>query len=337
LAAESEFHNKKTYVDTLNKKAIERFLEITHDRYHKVVGQEFGKAVPAIFTDEPQFARKSPLVHASNMEDCFMPWTDDLPESFRLEYGYDLVDHFPELFWETKDRLPSPTRYNYHNHVCERFVSAFSDTIGHWCNDHRIGLTGHMMEEPTLYSQTSALGEAMRAYRSFSLPGIDILLDRMELNTAKQAQSVSHQSGCRGILSEMYGATNWTATFQDYKGQGDWQAALGVTLRCLHLSLVSMAGESKRDYPASINYQSAWYKEYSLVEDHFARVNTVTTRGRPCVRVGVIHPIESSWLCWGPADHTSTEQNERDENFLRLSEWLLFGMIDFDFISESLL
>lgn len=103
------------------------------------------------------------------------------------------------------------------------------------------------MEEPSLHSQTSALGEAMRAYRSFSLPGIDILLDRMELNTAKQVQSVSHQSGCRGILSEMYGATNWTATFQDYKGQGDWQGALGVTLRCLHLSLVSMAGESKRD------------------------------------------------------------------------------------------
>ena len=30
-----------------------------------------------------------------------------------------------------------------------------------------------MMEEPTLQSQTAALGEAMRSYRSFHIPGID--------------------------------------------------------------------------------------------------------------------------------------------------------------------
>ena len=40
-------------------------------------------------------------------------------------------------------------------------------------------LTGHMMEEPTLrLSQTAALGETMRSYRSFQLPGIDMLCDR---------------------------------------------------------------------------------------------------------------------------------------------------------------
>ena len=32
-----------------------------------------------------------------------------------------------------------------------------------------------MMEEPTLESQTAALGEAMRSYRGFDLPGIDML------------------------------------------------------------------------------------------------------------------------------------------------------------------
>ena len=50
-------------------------------------------------------------------------------------------------------------------------------------------LTGHMMAEATLESQTRALGEAMRAYRSFDIPGIDILANRYEHSTAKQAQS----------------------------------------------------------------------------------------------------------------------------------------------------
>lgn len=86
------------------------------------------------------------------------------------------------------------------------------------------------------------------------------------------------------------GVTNWDYDFRGHKFQGDWQAALGVTVRVPHLSWVSMNGEAKRDYPASISYQSPWYKEYKYVEDHFARVNTAMTRGKAVVRIGVIHP-----------------------------------------------
>ena len=67
----------------------------------------------------------------------------------------------------------SVARYHYHDFVAERFASSFADTIGNWCRDHNIMLTGHMMEEPTLTSQTNALGEAMRSYRSFQMPGIE--------------------------------------------------------------------------------------------------------------------------------------------------------------------
>ena len=96
-------------------------------------------------------------------------------------------------------------------------------------------------------------------------------------------------------------------------------------------------GEAKRDYPASINYQAPWYKEYPLIEDHFARVNTAMTRGTPLVHVGVIHPIESYWLHWGPSEQTAAIREQMDNNFKDITEWLLFGQIDFDFICESLL
>lgn len=115
------------------------------------------------------------------------------------------------------------------------------------------------------------------------------------------------------------------------------QMGLGVTVRVPHLSWVSMKGEAKRDYPASIGYQSPWWKDYAYVEDHFARVCTALTRGKPVVRVGVIHPIESYWLHWGPEDQTSGVRQERDRQFQSLTQWLLMGSIDFDFISESLL
>lgn len=198
-------------------------------------------------------------------------------------------------------------------------------------------LTGHMMEEPSLESQTSCLGEAMRSYRAFQLPGIDMLCDWREFTTAKQAQSAARQYGRPGVLSELYGVTNWDFDFRRHKLQGDWQAALGVTVRVPHLSWVSMNGEAKRDYPASFNYQAPWYQEYPYIEDHFARVNTTMTRGKPVCRVGVIHPIESYWLHWGARENTQAVRAQMDRRFRALTEWLLLGLIDFDFICESLL
>lgn len=108
------------------------------------------------------------------------------------------------------------------------------------------------MKEPTLQSQCSAVGETMRCYPYLDVPGVDMLRKDMELTTVKQAQSSSRQYGREGVMSELYGVTGWDFDFRDYKFYGDWQAALGVTLRVPHLSWMSMEGEAKRDFPASI-------------------------------------------------------------------------------------
>ena len=337
VASESEWFNNQTYVDTLNKEAIQKFIQITYGAYHNKVGDRFGKVIPAIFTDEPQFTHKTTLDSPFEGKDIIIPWTDDLADTYKADYQEDLLEKLPELFWELDKESVSPVRYHYHNHVAERFAKSFADQCGKWCMEHNLLLTGHMMEEPTLNSQTAALGEAMRSYRSFSLPGIDILCDSREYTTAKQAQSAAHQFGREGVLSELYGVTNWDFDFRGHKLQGDWQAALGVTVRVPHLTWVSMEGEAKRDYPASIGYQSPWYKQYAHIEDYFARVNTALTRGVPDVKIGVIHPIESYWLHFGPREQTQLIRECKEQRFREITEWLLFGLIDFDFIAESLL
>jgi len=329
--------NNQTYIDTLNKKAIQRFIEVTHEKYKEIVGDEFSKTVPAIFTDEPQVPRKSTLAFAKEKQVIKQPFTDEFPESYKATYNEDFFETFPEIIWNLPDNQYSVARYRFHEHTAELFASSFADTIGDWCEENNIRLTGHMMEEPSLHSQTAAIGDAMRSYRSFQLPGIDMLCDSHEYTTAKQAQSASRQYGCGGVLSELYGVTNWDFDFNGHKNQGDWQAALGVTVRVQHLAWVSMQGEAKRDYPASISYQSPWHNKYSYIEDHFARVNVAMTRGKADVKVGVIHPIESFWLDFGPNDQTAQKKEEAEYYFSTLCEWLLFGLIDFDYIAESLL
>ncbi len=337
VCCNNSWYNDQAYADTLNEEAIKRFIEVTHERYKEKVGAEFDKTVPAIFTDEPQFARKQTFKNSTDTDDVAMPWTDSVPEKYKELYGADIFDTLPEVFWDLKDSAPSLHRYRYHDFVAELFARSFADTVGSWCAENGIALTGHMMEEQSLHSQTAALGEAMRSYRSFQLPGIDLLCNNHEFTTAKQAQSAAHQFGYEGVLSELYGVTGWDCDFKTYKHQGDWQAALGITIRVPHLSWYAMAGEAKRDYPASISYQSPWYKEYKLIEDHFARVNTALTRGKPVINVGVIHPVESFWLRWGPNDKSAVFREGMDEKFHDLADWLLNGSVDFNFISESLL
>ena len=60
------------------------------------------------------------------------------------------------------------------------------------------------------------------------------------------------------------------------------------------------------------------------------------TRGVPDVNIGVIHPIESYWLMWGPNSQTKQKRKRLQENFENIINWLLFSNFDFDFISESM-
>ena len=331
-------YNGQAYIDTLNPEAVERFIELTYKPYTEAFGGEFGKTVQAIFTDEPQVARlPAPAFSAwERFGEVSFPWSEYLREAGMELFGEDILPLLPELCWEKKEGY-SLTRYRYRALIAHLFRQSYARQIGEWCRAHGIPFSGHFMLEEGLETQSTCTCDVMRCYAEEDIPGIDILRGYFEYTTAKQCQSVKHQSGKRQMMSELYGVTNWTADFRDYLLQGNWQAALGVTVRVPHLTWVSMKGNGKRDYPATFGYQAPWYREFPLVEDHFARLNTVLTRGKPVVRVGVIHPIESFWLVYGVNDKTAEQRAARDEEFHALCEWLLFGGVDFDYINEDLL
>ena len=326
-------HNGESYVNTLSKKAIDDFIESTHARYKAVLGDDFGTTAPSIFTDEPEYGQARRV--GNRLGTPRMPWDAELPEKYFARWNESLVDNIPLLFFDPADGEPT-VRWRYFALITDIFAECYADNIGSWCDKNGILLAGHMMFEDTLAAQTTANGESMRHYRAFGIPGIDILFGAHEFTTAKQCQSVVRQYGKEGMLAELYGVTGWEADFRDYKHQGDWLAALGVTFRMPHLSWMSMKGESKRDYPASIFSQSCWYREYKYLEDHFARLGMALTRGKPIVRIAVIHPVESCWLSFGTLSD-SGRLDELERNFKSLAEWLLSGGLDFDYLSESLL
>ena len=337
LEAPQPRFNDTPYVDALNPEAIKAFLDCTHEKYYSRFGQDFGKAVPAIFTDEPRHAFPKMPIFAKDKSIFSISYTDDFPTTYQKRWGADFFATLPEIFWDLEGGRHSVHRYRYHEHAAELFAAAYADTIGQWCQDHHIAFTGHLMLEQRLESQTRAVGDAMRAYRAFQIPGMDILCDDEELSTAKQVQSAARQFGRNRMLSELDGVTDWDFPFYGHKGHGDWQAALGVNLRVPHLSWLSMGGEAKRDYPAPIGPQSAWYKKYGIIADHFARLGVAMTQGRPLCRIAVVHPIESFWLLYGPQGDNALKLQQAEDDFASLLQWLLKNLLDFDFLAESLL
>ncbi|HSV27414.1 MAG TPA: glycosyl hydrolase, partial [Sedimentisphaerales bacterium] len=322
----SSWYNGFTYLDTMNHKAVKEFIRVTHDAYARRFGCEFGKTIQGIFTDEP---------NVKEYTRTRTPWTDALPKVFRKRYGYDILDHLPEALFEVDGKKVTPAARDMHDCTTFLFVDAYARQIGDWCRKHGLEHTGHVLSEETPYSQMKNCGSAMRFYEHMQAPGIDVLTQHMrEYDTAKQVSSVARQFGWKWRLSETYGCTGWDFTFEAHKAVSDWQAALGINLRCQHLSFYTMAGEAKRDYPASIFFQSPWWRSYPKVEDYFARINVLMSRGREVRDILALHPLESMWAIPTRDDDARKMLNE---SHWQLRDTLLAANLDFDYGDEDIL
>lgn len=335
------WYNGYTYLDTLNPDAVKAFIQVTHEAYRERFGQYFGNVIPGIFIDEPNHGMSFFSLQETN-DGKSIPWTDSLPQIFNKRYGYDLLDHLPALFLDVDGQPITPARYHYHDCTTHLFVESFAAQIGQWCTKNNLLLTGHILFESMLSHQASAVGSCMRFYEHMHAPGMDLLTEYLrEYDSAKQVSSSSRQSGSKWRLTETYGCTGWDFSYAGHKAVGDWQAALGLNLRSHHLAWYTMEGATKRDYPASISYQSPWYDSYHLVEDYFSRIHTITTRGHDRRDLLVIHPVESSWvLCregWARGWSTAKHTQDHDHLIVKLRDTLLAANIDFDYADEEVL
>jgi hypothetical protein len=340
----SGFYNGYTYIDTMNRDATEAFLQCTHEKYAAKCGDRLGKSIKGIFTDEPH---RGALLDGFSMYmengEYTVPYTQKLFEEFQTRFGYDLKEKLPELFLQVEGQRISQVKWHFVELLQQLFLENFAIPCKAWCEKHNLILSGHVLHEDNLTAQTAMSGSVMRYYEHMTAPGVDVLTEgNRNYWIVKQLTSAARQTGKKQLLSELYGCTGWQMPFAGHKAVGDWQALLGINLRCHHLSWYTMRGEAKRDYPASILHQSAWHKEYSHVEDYFARFGLMMAQGDPVCDLLVINPVESVWaqvhLGWSKGLGLQDEHIKTlEENYQTLFTWLLESQIDFDYGDEEML
>lgn len=334
-------YNGYCYVNTMNREAIERYIELTHEKYRLKCGDRFGKEISGIFTDEPH--RGGVFTDFAEGQVNAAPYTQDMFEEFGKRFGYSLKEHLPELFLRTREGEMSRVTRDYFELCQELFIERFAIPIYDWCRENRLIFTGHVLHEDSLCCQAIMQGSLMRFYEYMEYPGIDILSEGNKCYwAAKQVSSVARQLGKEWVLSELYGCTGWQMDFESYKNVGDWQALFGVNLRCPHLSWYTMKGEAKRDYPASILHQSSWHGDYRYVEDYFSRIHAAVHGGKPVCGLLVLNPIESVWAraysgAFNGLEGADSEIRRLERQYATLFHILAGNRIDFDYGEEDII
>lgn len=272
-----------SYVDTLRGDITEKFIALTHAEYKEKLGDDFGKYMLGFFTDEPQYYRYE------------TPYSKFMDKWFTEEYGYSVFEAIPAMFCDYDGA--DAYRYDYNRMLHIKFTENFIKKIYDWATDNGVMITGHGIEESSLFGQMMCCGSIMPFYEYQHLPGIDYLSRNVPAPLAsKQLGSACAQLGRKKALSEMFACCGWDVTPEELKHIAELQYAGGVNIMCQHLYPYSERGQRKRDYPAHYSEHNPWQPYLKDFNAYFNNLGYILSRGEEDADILVIHPIHSAWL-----------------------------------------
>lgn len=159
-------HDVENDTDLLNPETTKLFLELTHERYKKALGDDWGTYLKYIFDDE---AATEPFV-----------WTFGFEKEFYQEYGYDILDHLPVI----RNQVPADTeeRQNvlsdWRKMVSKLLIRNYFKPIQDWCRENGIMSIGHIDNDHSAESFITWLpcyAKPLEALRCFDVPGVDVI------------------------------------------------------------------------------------------------------------------------------------------------------------------
>lgn len=269
------------YADVLDAKVVKEFIDTSYQPYY----DKFNGEIEGFFTDEPQMSRVG------------FPWSLILPDEYKAEYGEDLLEKLPQLFFEVGDYKKN--RMKFWRLVTMLFSKNFVKQIYDWCNEHGFKFTGHFLCEETLFSQLTPNGACMPHYEYMTIPGMDWLgRYNTDVLTPYQVGSVARQLGKKQVLSETYALCGHNIGQDELKWIYEHQMVRGANLLCQHLEGYSNRGLRKRDYPPAMYIQQPWWNDSKMFNDAMSRIGMLLSVGDDGVDVLVIHPQTTAWTMY---------------------------------------
>lgn len=311
----NHFKYFENYIDTLNPDAIKYFIELTHERYKKEIGEEFGKTVKGVFSDE--------ITAFPDSE----PWSPLLPELVHKKHGIDLVDNLPAL-WEDMGEISAKTRYAYWSTATDSFIDAYDRQIYEWCEKNNLMYIG---EKPIMRS---------KQLKYFHIPGIDsghqkvgavpnMIVGKYRAN-GKMVSSAAHFYDKPAALCEVGHSIGWGMTIQDLKWIFDWLAVIGIDWYIIHGFFFTTDGLKKHDAPPSAFYQMPWWKDVTCLTEYASNMSRFLQNTKRDVKILMLDPVTSAWTS------DREQKNLLKDSFGRLQTQMMFNGLDYYIIDPEL-
>lgn len=323
-----DIFNGTCYVDLFNPEVVKAFIDVSYKPYVDKYNPAGMKYTPAFFTDEPHiharyFDRKTP--HLGTLS--YSPW---LEKKFETMYGYSLRENL-DLLYEEKENWRE-VRMHYYRAKALLFEESFTRQIAGYCGENGMVFTGHYLGEDVLEKVRDRIGNSMLHYRSMQQPGIDHLglTIKSRTITARRMSSVANQFGREKRLSELFGISGQNMNFQDRKWLAGWHSILGINHFCPHLTLYSMKGARKRDYPPTFSYQQPYWGYNKKMEDYLGRIAYAASVGKYDPQILVISPLESEYI-------KGKDDGEFTSGMLKVLDRLQALHYDYDIGDEQIL
>jgi hypothetical protein len=298
------------HLDVLNAEAVRRFIDLTHERYRRRLGEHFGTRIRTIFTDET-------LAH----------WSTLIPELFRGRFGYDLIPLLPAL-QDASHPEHLRVAHDLHTLRYERFCETWDGPIRRWCDEHGL-----------LYAtEKASLRLSQLAYAG--LPGCDAghwkaggevdCFGSIIRTNARATASAAYffQAASQASMCECYHSLGWSATLQDAKLIAEELLLAGVTVLVPHAFFYSTHSMRKHDAPPSFFFQMPYWKFWGALSRRVERIAEAFEGTRIDAAVLIIDPTPGLPT---PAQRDAYAALQRG----LLSEHIDFMMVDTDTLESG--
>jgi hypothetical protein len=171
------------YPNLLDRDAVAKFIEITHDAYARRLGPDRMKRVEAFYSNEPSLKALHFAAGSRAQGEAYVPWVDSLPARFRKMHGYDLPPRMGALFAGETDACRR-VRLHFYQTVGAIMAESYAGQLSRWCRKHGTMLTGHLLSEELICYHPSLYGDFFKQIQGFDLPGVDVPLIKPDMPPA---------------------------------------------------------------------------------------------------------------------------------------------------------
>ena len=329
----------RRYINIRDKKAVERFYDVTFTEGYEKLFDRLGDVVDAIFTDEPNtplyISWKNPgrrtAFESFSMYDYsnndipvypFVPWQDDVPALFGERYGYNLSSVLVDIFFETENTKKA--RCDFYTLLSDMSLEAFPVQMQEKLSKVGVDLSGHYYGEEAFDVQAFYYGDILEHLSSMNIPGCDNLKSEADAlrycNACKLASSAAHISGKDRVMIE---ASNMTDKDQNItpkiaKAAIDMMFIHGVNL------ITSYYGENIFDKDGMCEFTN-----------HSSNLTSLFDGGKYVIDTFLYYPYEELCATMRPEGITEIGDGFHDKfGVSETSRKLMQSKVTFDFINS---